>query len=122
MGPHAGPSGYLRVQGDDMETEQQVAEMATDAAHGAAAAVPMPPAAAPVEPVPPAASMPAPQMPAPVAARLPDEPAKSLADIELRTIQQAVDAAGGNISVAAKRLGISRNTIYRKLRWRSDGR
>ena len=46
----------------------------------------------------------------------------SLEDIELRTIQQAVDAAGGNISVAAKRLGISRNTIYRKLRWRSDGR
>ncbi|MPL74149.1 ATP synthase subunit b' [bioreactor metagenome] len=42
MGPHAGPSGYLRVQGDDMETEQQVAEMAGDAAHGAAAAVPMP--------------------------------------------------------------------------------
>ena len=88
-----------------------------------AAAVPMPPAAAaPVEPVPPAASMPAPQMPTPVAARLPDEPAMSLEDIELRTIQQAVDAAGGNISVAAKRLGISRNTIYRKLRWRSDGR
>ena len=28
----------------------------------------------------------------------------------------------GKISVAAKRLGISRNTIYRKLRWRSDGR
>ena len=87
-----------------------------------AAAVPMPPAAAPVEPVSPAASMPAPQMPAPVAARLPHEPAMSLEDIELRTIQQAVDAAGGNISVAAKRLGISRNTIYRKLRWRSDGR
>ena len=28
-----------------------------------------------------------------------------------------VDTAGGNISEAAKRLGISRNTIYRKLRW-----
>jgi transcriptional regulator of acetoin/glycerol metabolism len=30
-----------------------------------------------------------------------------------------VDAAGGNISVAAKQLGISRNTIYRKLRWKT---
>ena len=80
-----------------------------------AAAVPMPPAAAPVEPVSPAASM-----PAPVAARLPDEPAMSLEDIELRTIQQAVDAAGGNISVAAKRLGISRNTLYRRLKQAPD--
>ncbi|WP_231497794.1 helix-turn-helix domain-containing protein [Methylibium sp. T29-B] len=33
-------------------------------------------------------------------------------------IRHAVDAADGNISVASKRLGISRNTIYRKLRWR----
>ncbi|MFM2120158.1 MAG: hypothetical protein RL722_1626 [Pseudomonadota bacterium] len=44
-------------------------------------------------------------------------PLRSLEDIELFTIRQAVDAAGGNISVAAKTLGISRNTIYRKLRW-----
>ncbi|MEY4751050.1 MAG: hypothetical protein RIQ60_3264 [Pseudomonadota bacterium] len=42
---------------------------------------------------------------------------RSLEDIELYTIRQAVDAAGGNISEAAKALGISRNTIYRKLRW-----
>ena len=46
----------------------------------------------------------------------------SLEDIELQTIQRAVEAAGGNISVAAKRLGISRNTIYRKLRWKAPGR
>ena len=45
----------------------------------------------------------------------------SLEDIELQSIQRAVDAAGGNISVAAKRLGISRNTIYRKLRWKAVG-
>ena len=32
-------------------------------------------------------------------------------------IRAAVEAAQGNISVASKRLGISRNTIYRKLRW-----
>jgi transcriptional regulator of acetoin/glycerol metabolism len=46
----------------------------------------------------------------------------SLEDIELQTIQRAVEAAGGNISVAAKRLGISRNTIYRKLRWKAPSR
>ena len=44
---------------------------------------------------------------------------RSLEDIELQSIQRAVDAAGGNISVAAKQLGISRNTIYRKLRWKT---
>jgi transcriptional regulator of acetoin/glycerol metabolism len=36
--------------------------------------------------------------------------------LELQTIRRAIDEAGGNISVASKRLGISRNTIYRKLR------
>jgi transcriptional regulator of acetoin/glycerol metabolism len=36
---------------------------------------------------------------------------------EIRLIQAALTAAGGNISAASKRLGISRNTIYRKLRW-----
>jgi transcriptional regulator of acetoin/glycerol metabolism len=45
---------------------------------------------------------------------------RSLEDIELQSIQRAVDAAGGNISVAAKQLGISRNTIYRKLRWKTQ--
>jgi sigma-54 dependent transcriptional regulator, acetoin dehydrogenase operon transcriptional activator AcoR len=42
---------------------------------------------------------------------------RSLDDIEIDAIRHALDAAGGNISEAAKRLGISRNTIYRKLRW-----
>jgi transcriptional regulator of acetoin/glycerol metabolism len=42
---------------------------------------------------------------------------RSLEDIEIDSIRRAVDAAGGNISEAAKTLGISRNTIYRKLRW-----
>jgi sigma-54 dependent transcriptional regulator, acetoin dehydrogenase operon transcriptional activator AcoR len=45
------------------------------------------------------------------------EAARSLGEIEIDVIQRAVDAAGGNISEAAKRLGISRNTIYRRLRW-----
>ncbi len=43
--------------------------------------------------------------------------ATSLQDLELQAINAAVSAAGGNISAAAKRLGVSRNTIYRKLRW-----
>ncbi len=44
---------------------------------------------------------------------------RSLDAIELQAIRDAVTAAGGNISEAAKRLGVSRNTIYRKLRWRA---
>lgn len=43
---------------------------------------------------------------------------RSLEDLEIDAIRQAVEAAGGNISAASKRLGISRNTIYRKLRWK----
>lgn len=33
-----------------------------------------------------------------------------------RTVKQAVQASGGNLSEAARCLGISRNTLYRKLR------
>ena len=40
----------------------------------------------------------------------------TLEEMELQSIRSAVEEAGGNISVASKRLGISRNTIYRKLR------
>ena len=49
--------------------------------------------------------------PAPVMA------ARTLEESEIALIQAAVDAANGNISEASKKLGISRNTIYRKLRW-----
>ncbi len=35
---------------------------------------------------------------------------------EMAAIRRAVDAAGGNISRAARQLGVARNTIYRKLR------
>ncbi len=54
---------------------------------------------------------PEPPPPAPVA------PSK-LADLELDAIRRMVDECGGNISEASKRLGVSRNTIYRKLHWR----
>ena len=46
----------------------------------------------------------------------------TLDQLELEAIRRAVDEAGGNISVASKRLGISRNTIYRKLRWKTSAR
>lgn len=42
---------------------------------------------------------------------------RTLGEAEVELIRDALAAAGGNISVASKRLGISRNTIYRKLRW-----
>jgi transcriptional regulator of acetoin/glycerol metabolism len=41
---------------------------------------------------------------------------------EILLIETALAAAGGNISEASKRLGISRNTIYRKLRWNRPAR
>lgn len=53
-------------------------------------------------------------------ARGAETPHDTLDAIERETIRRAVEAADGNISVASKRLGISRNTIYRKLRWREE--
>ena len=51
-----------------------------------------------------------------------DQPAaQTLEQAEIEMMQAALVAAGGNISEAAKRLGISRNTIYRKLRWNKGG-
>ncbi|MGE5097785.1 MAG: sigma-54-dependent Fis family transcriptional regulator [Betaproteobacteria bacterium] len=53
---------------------------------------------------------------APAAApREPDTPAR-LRQIELEAIRECVARCGGNISVAARTLGIARNTLYRKLR------
>ena len=46
---------------------------------------------------------------------------QTLEDLEIAAIRSAVEAAGGNISQASKRLGVSRNTIYRKLRWNQGG-
>ncbi len=41
----------------------------------------------------------------------------SLDELELDAIRRVLEQCDGNISQASKRLGISRNTIYRKLRW-----
>jgi transcriptional regulator of acetoin/glycerol metabolism len=59
----------------------------------------------------------------PIAAAVPhEEPAdRTLGEAGVEMIRAALDAAGGNISVASRRLGISRNTIYRKLRWGKGG-
>ena len=46
---------------------------------------------------------------------------RTLGEAGIEMIRAALDAADGNISVASKRLGISRNTIYRKLRWSKAG-
>ena len=50
------------------------------------------------------------QEPAPLRAA-----AASLKDLELEAMRRAVQACDGNVSQAARRLGISRNTIYRRL-------
>ncbi|WP_422823805.1 sigma-54-dependent Fis family transcriptional regulator [Variovorax robiniae] len=42
---------------------------------------------------------------------------RTLGEAEVDLIRKTLADANGNISVASKRLGISRNTIYRKLRW-----
>jgi transcriptional regulator of acetoin/glycerol metabolism len=42
--------------------------------------------------------------------------AKNLADQELEIIQAAYERNSGNISVIARELGISRNTVYKKLK------
>jgi sigma-54 dependent transcriptional regulator, acetoin dehydrogenase operon transcriptional activator AcoR len=44
-------------------------------------------------------------------------PPRTLEEIEIDSIRSMLESVGGNISEASKRLGISRNTIYRKLRW-----
>ncbi|MBT9486411.1 MAG: sigma-54-dependent Fis family transcriptional regulator [Rubrivivax sp.] len=70
------------------------------------------------------AAPPSPALPTATDATLPlpaDARLMSLEALEVDAIRRAVEAAGGNISEASKRLGISRNTIYRKLRWSQRG-
>jgi transcriptional regulator of acetoin/glycerol metabolism len=57
--------------------------------------------------------------PEPPPARAPSSPAaatESLEEIELHAIQETVRHNNGNISAAARQLGVSRTTLYRKLR------
>jgi sigma-54 dependent transcriptional regulator, acetoin dehydrogenase operon transcriptional activator AcoR len=54
-------------------------------------------------------------VPAPAAAAAAQH--RTLEEAEIEMIRNALAVAKGNISEASKQLGISRNTIYRKLRW-----
>jgi len=52
-------------------------------------------------------------------AKLPCDTAEAAADLRsqsMRAVEQAVSSCAGNLSEAARQLGISRNTLYRKLR------
>ena len=46
----------------------------------------------------------------------PQPPSTTWQEQEMVAIRSAVSSAGGNISRAARQLGVARNTIYRKLR------
>lgn len=92
------------------------AELALARAHASAAAQPVSPAAPGPVPVEATGA----ELPAASHALTPAS-SSTLEDLELEAIRRALDAEGGNISRASKRLGISRNTIYRKLRWNGTG-
>jgi len=51
----------------------------------------------------------------PLSGTVPDQGARSLDQIELDAITRVMREVGGNLSAAARRLGVSRNTLYRKL-------
>lgn len=53
----------------------------------------------------------APELPAGATPAVP----ATLREREVCTIRQTLDEVGGNVSLAARRLGVSRNTIYRRL-------
>jgi len=52
----------------------------------------------------------------PVAANTADADGGSLKDVQTGAIRSALQQYGGNVSAAARALGVSRNTIYRALR------
>lgn len=57
----------------------------------------------------------------PVPANRTTVPDAVLSRIELDAMRAALDASGGNVTRAARRLGISRSTLYRRLLAKSDG-
>ncbi len=96
---------------DDFIEDAELALRAASLANAAATpvvATPSPPTAGP---------SPLPAAPPLAEANAAPAVTRPLQEMEIAAIRAAVDAAGGNISEASKRLGISRNTIYRKLRW-----
>lgn len=68
------------------------------------------------EPMPPmAVATPAHHPAAPVETAVLASVTGSLEEMERQAIQRTLDAVGGNVSAAARRLGVSRNTLYRKM-------
>jgi transcriptional regulator of acetoin/glycerol metabolism len=98
----------LHLSDDFLEDVQRVPKAATTSASPSASAAAslsagsLPPLSIPLpQPAPPAASA---------------ERAATLDEAERELIRQVLASVNGNISEASKRLGVSRNTIYRKLR------
>lgn len=58
--------------------------------------------------------------PAPSRRAAPPPAETSLSDVTLAAMQAALDEAGGNVSQAARRLGVDRTTLYRRLLWRKS--
>jgi DNA-binding NtrC family response regulator len=55
------------------------------------------------------------------AARTPATLADAVADCERATIRSALDASGGNMSAAARALGLERSSLYKKMKALSMG-
>ncbi|MBN9017867.1 MAG: sigma-54-dependent Fis family transcriptional regulator [Rhizobiales bacterium] len=77
---------------------------------------PLEPDALPAEIV--ATAAPAPSTP--TTARAEEKEDRSLSDVTLTAMQEALEAAGGNVSLAARRLGVDRTTLYRRLLWKKQ--
>jgi sigma-54 dependent transcriptional regulator, acetoin dehydrogenase operon transcriptional activator AcoR len=56
----------------------------------------------------------------PASSRAPEEATQNLKELSRSAIQQALEKSCGNISLAARTLGISRQTLYRKLQHSAD--
>ncbi len=111
----------VMAAGESQITEQHLSDdFLEDAQRGARAdSPPCPPASLPVSS---AAMNEAATSAAASSMNLPATPSQpapplTLGEAEIDMIRRVLADAGGNISEASKRLGISRNTIYRKLRW-----
>jgi transcriptional regulator of acetoin/glycerol metabolism len=120
MGAGEGHICEHHLSDDFLEDVRPVRPYASPAT-AAQAPAPIPPQATTLsEPATAAAAPEHPMLPSrdaePVPAAQPEAP-RTLGEAEIDMIRSALAAADGNISVASKRLGISRNTIYRKLRW-----
>lgn len=61
-------------------------------------------------------SIPAEVFPLPRKAEMPDEDVSTLEQMEMKMIQKALDACRGNLTAVAAQLGITRQTLYNKMK------